>query len=56
MKKEYKKPQSRTYQFALPLMDFIGWGGSVPDGEANEAKRQTRIIIDDEEEDEWEDY
>lgn len=35
-----------------PSIDYGGEGGPL----VGDAKRQTRIIIDDEEEDEWEDY
>lgn len=48
MKKEYKTPQSYIHKLALPLMnETIGFGGSVPNGESNESKRNSYLINDD---------
>lgn len=57
MKKIYKKPRTNLVSVEpTSLLDASIEFGGTGGGNTAEAKRQTRIIIDDEEEDEWEDY
>lgn len=57
MKKNiYRTPSIRIVDLKIEgILQTISGGGDNPNF-TTEAKRQTRIIIDDEEEDEWEDY
>lgn len=57
MKKIYKKPRTNLVSVEpTSLLDASIEFGGTGGGNTAEAKHQTRIIIDDEEEDEWEDY